>query len=195
MRAALSLAVVVAACGGGRVPLAHNDAEQARFDRDRQPARVVEALGIGPGDAVADIGAGPGLMTVHLARAVEPAGRVVATDVDPAALRALARRVERAGVARWVEGRAVAPGAPGLEPNAFDAVLLARVDQDFPDRVAWLRAVAPALRPGGRLVIANRIYRRDAALAAAEEAGLRLVSESTDVPGEFVAVFAVEELP
>jgi tRNA A58 N-methylase Trm61 len=59
-------------------------AEQARFDRDRRPDRVVAALGIGRGDAVADLGAGGGLMTVHLARAVGPTGRVVATDMGAA---------------------------------------------------------------------------------------------------------------
>ncbi|HMG22519.1 MAG TPA: hypothetical protein VK607_14400, partial [Kofleriaceae bacterium] len=39
--------------------------EQARFDAERRPEKVVEALHIGPGSRVADVGAGSGLLTMH----------------------------------------------------------------------------------------------------------------------------------
>ena len=68
--------------------------EQARFDAERRPDKVVEALGIKPGSRVADVGAGSGLLTVHLARAVAPNGKVVATDVDGAVLELLAQRLK-----------------------------------------------------------------------------------------------------
>src|SRR6185503_11931619 len=66
--------------------------EQAQFDRARRPDQIVTALGIGPGKRVADIGAGSGLLTVHLARAVLPDGKVVATDIDKAPLDLLSAR-------------------------------------------------------------------------------------------------------
>jgi hypothetical protein len=90
-----------------------------------------------------------------------------------------------------VERKVVAGDAPGLATGAFDAILLAQVDHLFTDRVAWLRAAVPALKPGGRLVIENRVYNRAGALEAAKAAGLHLDRESTDVPGEFIAVFSV----
>ena len=76
----------MASCrGGGDAPKPTADdsaKEQARFDAERHPEKIVEALGIAPGARVADIGAGSGLLTVHLARAVAPNGKVVATDID-----------------------------------------------------------------------------------------------------------------
>src|SRR5436305_4034682 len=47
---------------------------------------IVRWAGIGPGDSVLEIGAGLGSLTVELARA---ARRVVAVEVDPAAVAAL----------------------------------------------------------------------------------------------------------
>ena len=163
--------------------------EQARFDGERRPEKVVEALGIGPGSRVADIGAGSGLLTVHLARAVKPSGRVVATDIDGAVLDLLQSRLAAAGLADLVERRVVAAEQPGLEAGAYDAILLAEVDHYFTDEVAWLKAATKALKPGGRIVISNRIHHRPKSMAAAQRAGLKLVSESTPVPTHFIAVF------
>ena len=163
--------------------------EQARFDKDRRPDKVVEALGIGPGSRVADIGAGSGLMTVHLARAVRPNGRVVATDIDGAVLDLLQSRLAGAGLADVVERRVVSADQPGLEPGAYDAILLAEVDHYFSDEVAWLKTATKALKPGGRIVISNRIHHRPKSMAAAQRAGLKLIADSTPVATHFIAVF------
>ncbi len=168
-----------------------DNSEQARFDRERQPDRIVTALGLEPGMVVADVGAGTGLLTVHLARAVAPGGKVVATDVDGAVLDMLESRVTDAGLTAVVERRVVAGDVPGLEAGAYDAILLSEVDHYFTDRVAWLRAAIPALKPGGRIVITNRTYHRAPAFDAAQAAGLHLEQEVTDVPGEFIATFTV----
>ena len=163
--------------------------EQARFDAERRPEKVVEALGIGPGSRVADIGAGSGLLTVHLARAVKPSGRVVATDIDGAVLDLLQSRLAAAGLADLVERKVVDAEHPGLEAGSYDAILLAEVDHYFSDEVAWLKEATRALKPGGRIVISNRIHHRQKSMAAAQRAGLKLESESTPVPTHFIAVF------
>jgi ubiquinone/menaquinone biosynthesis C-methylase UbiE len=165
--------------------------EQARFDVERHPERVVEALGIGPGSKVADIGAGSGLLTVHLARAVRPNGRVVATDIDGAVLDLLQSRLAAAGLADLVERRVVDAEHPGLEPGAYDAILLAEVDHYISNEATWLKEAAKALRPGGRIVISNRVHHRQTAMAAAQRAGLKLQREETPVPTHFIAVFTV----
>ena len=64
---ALLLLLLVASCGRNDTETDPNVAavrlpddtarEQARFDAERRPEKVVEALGIGPGSRVADIGA------------------------------------------------------------------------------------------------------------------------------------------
>jgi ubiquinone/menaquinone biosynthesis C-methylase UbiE len=163
--------------------------EQARFDAERRPEKVVEALGIGPGSRVADIGAGSGLLTVHLARAVRPNGRVVATDIDGAVLDLLQSRLVAAGLANLVERKVVDAEHPGLEAGAYDAILLAEVDHYITDEAAWLKEATKALKPSGRIVISNRIHHRQKSMASARTAGLKLASESTPVPTHFIAVF------
>lgn len=163
--------------------------EQARFDAERKPEKVVEALGIKPGSRVADVGAGTGLLTVHLARAVAPNGTVVATDIDGAVLELLHARLDAAGLADVVERRVVGAETPGLEAGAYDAILLAEVDHFFQDPVAWLQSAQAALKPGGRIVISNRIHHRAKSMAAAQKAGLVLLDELTPVPTHFIAVF------
>ena len=86
----------------------------------------------------------------------------------------------------------VAADSPGLDDGGFDAILLAEVDHYFPDPVRWLASAAKALKPGGRIVISNRIYHRAQTMDAARKAGLVLKSESTPVPTHFIAVFTAE---
>src|SRR5215218_8079306 len=70
------------------------------FGRDRwqQPDRVVAELGLGPGDRVADLGAGGGYFTFRLARAVGPSGVVYAVDTDRDMPAALAARAVKQGL-------------------------------------------------------------------------------------------------
>jgi 2-polyprenyl-3-methyl-5-hydroxy-6-metoxy-1,4-benzoquinol methylase len=167
--------------------------EQARFDAERRPEKVIEALGIKPGSRVADVGAGTGLLTVHLARAVAPNGTVVATDIDGAVLELLYQRLAAAGLADVVERRVVGSETPGLEAGAYDAILLAEVDHYFSEPVGWLKAATAALKPGGRIVISNRIHHRAKSMAAGLKAGLVLQSESAPVTTHFIAVFVAPD--
>lgn len=191
--ALLVVAIAGAACDRGGTAERRTEetrsSEQAEFDRERRPDVILATIGLEPGDVVADVGAGTGLLTVHVARAVSPGGKVVATDVDAAVLEMLAARIDAAGLSGIVERKVVAPDDPGLAPGAFDVILLAQVDHYFDDAAAWLRAAIPALAPDGRVVVTNRIHHRAGAMAAAEAAGLTLVREVTDIPGQYVAVF------
>jgi len=177
--------------GGGSAMLRPDDIarEQARFDAERRPEKLVEALAIGPGSRVADIGAGSGLLTVHLARAVKPSGRVTATDIDGAVLDLMQSRLAAAGLSDVVERKVVDAEHPGLEAGVYDAILLAEVDHFFTDEVAWLKEAAKALKPGGRIVMSNRIHHHTRSMAAARSAGLKLVSDTNPVPTHFIAVF------
>jgi ubiquinone/menaquinone biosynthesis C-methylase UbiE len=195
--AAGSAAVAVPGCRGDKDPTARVDPneqakEQAKFDGERAPDAIIAALDLHPGARVADVGAGTGLMTVHLAQAVGPTGHVVATDVNADVLALMKQRLAAAGVSGdVVERRVVRADEPGLERGVYDAILLAEVDNYFADPVAWLTAAIPALKPGGRIVIENRVHRRAKSMAAAEKAGLVLVSESNPIPANFIAAFSV----
>lgn len=188
--AALALVVAVAACEGGASDPPPRAMSAADYDAWRQPDALVAALGLAPGDTVADVGAGRGYLTGRLAAAVGPGGRVVATEIDPDAVDALARLPRAAGAAR-VEVRRVAAGAPGLEAGRYDLILLAEVDHYLADRAGYLRQLAGALAPGGRIAVSNRLQHRAALLAAADAAGLALADDrSRELPGQFLVLLA-----
>jgi ubiquinone/menaquinone biosynthesis C-methylase UbiE len=170
---------------GSRPDGAPEEAARASYDRFRQPDRVVAALGLARGQRVADVGAGRGYLTFRLADAVGPTGRVVATDIDDAALDALRARMPAPAN---VVVRKVAAGDPGLEPASFDLILLSAVDQYLADRVEYLTKLRAALAPGGRIAVTNRRSFRAPLLAAAERAGYVVVSEVPDLPVDFLVI-------
>ena len=120
----------------------------------QKPDEIMDVLGIADGAAVADIGAGAGWFTIRLARRVGPNGVVYAQDVQRQMLDAIRRRVAREGL-RNVETRLGSGSAPNLPARALDAVLVVDVYPEVEDRVAFLRNVTDALKPGGRIGIVN----------------------------------------
>jgi cyclopropane fatty-acyl-phospholipid synthase-like methyltransferase len=170
---------------GGVLP---SDSSQRRFDAERRPDRIIQALELGEGARVADIGANNGMFTVHLALAVGPTGKVVATDIDEAVLDLLAQRMAMANVTN-VERRIVPPEEPSLEAGAYDAIVLAEVDHFLADAAAWFAKAKSALKRGGRIAVTNRIHKRQRALDAASAAGLVLKLETSPTETHFLAVF------
>lgn len=187
----LALLLTLAGCAReeldaqGRAML--DPAREARL----RPAVLVEHLGLRPDAVVADIGAGPGLLTLPLARAV-PQGRVIATDINPVYLRVLERRAQAAGL-RQVETRRVTPDASGLDPGSVDLALLCQVDHVLRDRVGYLRQLVRALRPGGRIVIIHHTAHRPGAEALARAAGLTVVDAWA--PSDDFFLLALEPAP
>jgi SAM-dependent methyltransferase len=180
----VALALLLGACGRAPVDVEDDAVAQARYDRYRRPDLLIAALGLAPGATVADVGAGRGYLSGRLADTVGARGRVVALDIDGAALAELHARFPS------VETRTVAPDEPALEAGAYDLVLLAEVDHLLPDRARYFARLATALAPGGRLVISNRFAYRSPAIAAAERVGLVLREESHVLPAQSLLFFS-----
>jgi predicted methyltransferase len=173
-------------------------------DRDawQRPDQIMDALGIADGAQVADVGAASGWFTIQLARRVGPNGRVFATDVQRVSLEAVRRRVGREGL-RNVETRLGEGSTPNLPTASLDAVLIVDVypEVDVRDRVPFLRNLAAAIKPGGRIGIVN--YKAGsggpgpdpedridspAVEADARGAGLRLLARQS-LPYQYLLVF------
>jgi predicted methyltransferase len=118
----------------------------------QMPGRVIEALGLTPTSAVADIGAGTGYFSVRLAKAV-PSGTVYAVDVEPAMLDHIRKRATTEHLANITTVQA-APDSPML-PKPVDAVLIVDTYHHIPSRVSYFRALKSSLRPGGRIAIVD----------------------------------------
>ena len=169
--------------------------EEAR-DRLNEAPRVMDKAGIRPGMTVADIGAGEGYYTIRLAQRVGAEGRVLAEDIVPEVRDALAQRVARERMAN-VSVLLGEPNDPKLPANSFDRVLMVHMYHEIAEPYAFLWAMRPALRPGGRVVVvdANRTTQNHGtppALLKCEFAavGYRLVAmEPMPSAGGYVALF------
>jgi predicted methyltransferase len=121
-------------------------------DAEEEPGRMLDALEIRPGMAVADVGAGVGFHSLLLAPRVEPGGVVYATDVQPQMLRRLVERAQAAGVTNVVPVLCTQTYT-GLPPSSVDLILLVDVYHEMSDPATSLAGMHRALRPGGRLVL------------------------------------------
>jgi ubiquinone/menaquinone biosynthesis C-methylase UbiE len=124
------------------------------FNRDRwqHPDEVVRVLRIAPGSAIADIGAGGGYFTFHLADATGPEGTVYAVDVDPGMIGYLEERAGNEGYAN-VQAILAAAHDPGLPDGGIDLVFLSNTYHHISDRTEYFGRLAADLRPEGRVAI------------------------------------------
>ena len=72
----------------------------------QRPDQIMDALSIGEGSVVADLGAGSGWFTIRLASRVGPNGMVYAEDIQPQMIQAIERRVPREDLRQNVIDRA-----------------------------------------------------------------------------------------
>jgi ubiquinone/menaquinone biosynthesis C-methylase UbiE len=114
------------------------------------------ALAIAEGSRVADIGAGSGYFTEHLAREVGPSGRVFAVDISDRALSQLRRLVENESFEN-VEVIRGEVDDPRLPEGSLDAVLVVDAYHEMTEYAAMLEGMHRALKPGGRLVMLDHV--------------------------------------
>jgi ubiquinone/menaquinone biosynthesis C-methylase UbiE len=120
----------------------------------QRPDRIMDELAIGERSVVADLGAGGGWFTVHLAARVGPNGRVYAEDIQPEMLQAITRRVQRLEF-RNVEPRLGTAVDPRLPKSSLDAALIVDAYNEIEQPVTLLKNLATSLKPTGRLGIVN----------------------------------------
>ena len=122
------------------------------FTWTNEPARLVDLLGIRPGDRVADIGAGNGAHAVAVARLVGQGGEVLATDLDPDRRRAIADRAAREDSPnlRLIEA---AEDTTNLPDGCCQAIYMRTMLHHVADPAAYAKSVARSLRPGGRVAV------------------------------------------
>src|SRR5215469_2286416 len=113
---------------------------------------IVEMLAIKPGSTVAEIGAGNGTMAVQIAKKIGPAGRVFATEIDPALVQRIRQRARKAGLNN-VTVMTATPTNSGLPADCCDAAYMIGVYHHITDPGATDASIFRALKPGSRLLI------------------------------------------
>jgi SAM-dependent methyltransferase len=117
-----------------------------------QRRRVLDALGLRPGERVLDLGCGPGFLAAEMALAVGPGGAVHGADLSPAMLEIAGRREPGPGAAP-IELSRQDVLALALPDAAFDAAVCTQVYEYVADMPAALAEARRVLAPGGRLLI------------------------------------------
>jgi ubiquinone/menaquinone biosynthesis C-methylase UbiE len=138
--------------------LAPENANEARLNGLQPPDQVMDAIGLAPGMAVAEIGAGHGRYVVQLAVRVGSQGAVYGEDIDGAALDHLTRRCQRWNLTH-VTAVLGTPTDPKLPPGALDRIFVISAYHHFEDPVRLMRNARRALKPDGRLAIAEWLGR------------------------------------
>jgi ubiquinone/menaquinone biosynthesis C-methylase UbiE len=175
--------------------------EDPKRDAYQKPAEVVAALGLRPGEVVADIGSGSGYFALRLAAAVGPGGRVYAVDVSPDMVRHLSRRVRDARLPQLVSILAD-PDDP-LLPEPVDRFFVCDTWHHVEDQDRYLATLRSLLKPGGQVVMidfqkrelpvgpppAMKIAREDL-VRQMEGAGFRLAAEHGFLPYQYFLVFS-----
>lgn len=145
----------------------------------QDPARIL-APWVREGMTVLEPGPGMGFFTLELARRVGPDGRVIAVDVQPQMLAGLRRRAARAGLEARIDARLARETSLGIDDLAgkVDLVLAFAMVHELPDAEAFFREARRALRPDGRVLVAEpsghvRAEAFEVTLAAARRAGFR----------------------
>lgn len=125
----------------------HADAMEPFAHQFGDPA--MDLLDPSPGQQIADVGCGPGISTLELARRVGPTGSATGVDVSAHMVAAAEERAAAAGVANV--GFVVAdPGAGPL--GMFDGIYSRFGLMFFDEPVVALANLRRSIRPGGRLV-------------------------------------------
>jgi ubiquinone/menaquinone biosynthesis C-methylase UbiE len=174
--------------------------EDPKRDAYQKPHEVIHALGLKPGELIADIGAGSGYFTFHLARHVGVKGKVYAVDISPDMILYMNRRI-RDTKATNVVSILADPGDP-LLPELVDRFFICEVWHHVENHTKYLSVIKKMLKRDGEVVIIDfhkkelpigpplkmKIAREDL-IKQMETNGLLLTKEYTFLPYQYFLTF------
>ena len=142
---------------------------------------TVQALRVRPGEAVLEVGCGPGDALARVAQDT-PAGFIAGVDHSGLMLRMAGRRNRTAITTGRLALRQADAAALPLPDGRFDAAFAVNSHHRWDDRAAGLREIRRALKPGGRLVLSIRILYEDRRWETAAQGRERAEAALVDLP-------------
>ncbi len=123
-----------------------------RGDPKAEVDRLVDVLALTPGMAVAEIGAGAGAMTIHLAETLGGDSAIYATELNPKRLDQIREAIQGAGLVQ-VTVKEAGKTEANLPAECCDAIFMSKVYHHFTDPQPLNRSLYDSLKPGGAIVV------------------------------------------
>lgn len=175
--------------------------EDPKRDAYQKPHEVIHALDLKPGEVIADIGAGSGYFTFHLARHVGDNGKVYAVDVSPDMILHMNRRI-RELKANNVITLLADPDDPLLPDRSVNRFFFSDSWHHIENQSKYLSLMKRMLKPGGEIVMIdfhkkdlpvgppmNMRIGREEVIKQLESNGYRFIKEHTFLPYQYFLVF------
>ena len=177
--------------------------ERAGRAEAEKPELVLAAMELREGMTVAEIGAGTGFFSRRLAKAVGPAGKVYAVDIQPEMLDLLKKYAAKEGITNIIPVLGTETD-PKLPAHGIDRILLADVYHELQKPEAMLARIRDSLAPGGTVTLVEYRLEGDTAshinikhrmsaeqvLAEWTGAGFLLVNQLETLPSQHLFIFS-----
>jgi putative membrane-bound dehydrogenase-like protein len=133
--------------GGGAAWL-----ERPEREKEEASSKMIDELKLQPGQVVADIGAGTGILSLMMAEKVGNDGKVLAVDVQQEMLDIIAVKLKQRNVknVELVKGQ---PKSPKLKSESLDLALFVDVYHEFAFPYEMMLEISKAMKVGGRIVL------------------------------------------
>jgi predicted methyltransferase len=168
-----------------------------------KPELTLAAMALREGMTVAEIGAGTGFYSRRLAKAVGPAGKVYAVDIQPEMLDLLKTYAAKEGITN-IDPVLGTETDPKLPAHGMDRILLVDVYHEFQKPEPMLARIRDSLAPGGTVALVEYRLEGDSAshiniqhrmsveqvLAEWTAAGFRLVKRLETLPSQHLFLFS-----
>jgi arsenite methyltransferase len=178
--------------------------EDPKRDVYQKPQEVMTALGIKPGEVIADIGAGSGYFAFRLAHHAGDKGKVYAVDVSPDMILHINRRIRDLRINNVVSILAD-PDDPLLPDRSVNRFFFSESWHHIENQTKYLSLMKRMLKPGGQIVMIDfhkkelpvgpplqmKISREDL-IKQFETNGFRLAKEHTFLPYQYFLIFVTK---
>ncbi|MCP4728094.1 MAG: methyltransferase domain-containing protein [bacterium] len=175
---------------------------QSRRERQMQPERVMDAVGVKPGMVIGEAGAGNGFFTFFLAERVGDTGKIYANDINRRSLNRLKSRADREGVdnIEIVIGGVEDPEFPAKD---LDMIVMVYVLHHLEKPVDFMNNLKKYLKPGGTVVLIEQNRDDDRSHGedfmskkqireTLEQTSFKLVKTETFIKDDTVYVYRIE---
>lgn len=132
--------------------------ERSSREEEERLTLLVRSLQLKPGQIVADIGAGSGVISLRMSEQLLPDGKVLAVDVQDEMLDRLKVNCERFGITN-IEPVKGTQYKTGLKPASVDMAIMVDVYHEFEFPYEMMSDISKAMKPGGRVVLVE--YRKE----------------------------------